>query len=303
MQRVLMTGAAGIIGKVLRETLRGVYPILRLSHRRPFGEARPGEEIVIANLENFDDVSAAVEGVDGIIHMGGKAVEGTWEEILNSNVTGTYNLFEAARRHGVKRVVFASSNHAIGYYRRDQGIDSNVRPKPDSRYGVSKVFGEALGSMYADKYGMSVVCQRIGSFQPRPGNERMLSTWLSHRDMTQLTRCCLEAPDVHFEIVYGVSGNTRSWWDNSAAYRLGYKPEDDSEEYAEEILAAQAKALAELDGKETSHVPSVDPSNMSVQEVVALTTAINPVEPDEEGSFQGGPFCGLEFSGDVDKIK
>ena len=165
-KRVLMTGADGVIGRVLREELRGVYPVLRLSHRRPFGDAGVGEEIILANLENYAEVDAAMEGVDAVIHLGGKAEEGTWEVVLQSNILGAYNTFEAARRHGVKRFVFASTNHLVGYHRRTRKLTVTDPPRPDCRYAATKVFGEALARLYADKHGMSVICMRIAHFSP-----------------------------------------------------------------------------------------------------------------------------------------
>ena len=148
-------------------------------------------------------------------------------------------MIEAARKNGVKRFIFATSNHATGFYRRDETIDHRVSPKPDGRYGVSKVFGEALGSLYADKYGMSVFCIRIGNVNPLPIDKRRLSIWISPRDLAQLVTIGIEHPAIGFDIVYGVSGNTRSWYDNSNAYRLGYKPKDDAERYAMEVLARE----------------------------------------------------------------
>ena len=148
-------------------------------------------------------------------------------------------MFEAARRNGVKRIVFPSSNHAAGFYRRDQTIDHRVTPKPDSRYGVSKVFGEALGSLYADKYGMRVLCIRIGNVNPAPIDKRRLAIWLSPRDLAQLVTIGIEHPGIRFEVVYGVSGNARSWYDNANARRLGYRAQDDSEAFAAEVLARE----------------------------------------------------------------
>ncbi len=294
MQRVLLTGAAGRIGRMLRQGLRGRYPLLRLTDRFEMEPPGPGEEVVLANLENFHEIDAAMEGIDTVVHMGGKAEEGTWEVVHESNILGAYNTFEAARKHHVRRFVFASSLHVVGYYRRDQVIDATVPPRPDSRYGAAKVFGEALGRLYADKHAMSVICQRIGSFQERPLNERMLATWISHRDMLQLTRVCIEAPlDVHFEIVYGRSDNTRSFWDNSTAERLGYRPEDDAEDYAGEIMAA---ADAAGDG------PAAVSSSMTHEDVLALI-AKGGKEPETARPFQGGPFCAMEFTGDLSKIQ
>jgi uronate dehydrogenase len=145
-------------------------------------------------------------------------------------------VFEAARRNGVKRILFPTSNHAAGFYRRDQTIDHRVYPKPDSRYGVSKVFGEALGSLYADKYGMEVFMMRIGNVNPKPIDKRRLSIWFSPRDLAQLVSIGIEHPDIKFEIVYGISRNKRAWYDNSNAFRLGYRPQDDSEVFAQQVL-------------------------------------------------------------------
>jgi uronate dehydrogenase len=159
--------------------------------------------------------------------------------ILQSNIIGVYNVFEAARRAGVQRIVMATSNHAVGFYPRAQTIDHRVVPRPDSRYGLSKAFSEALASLYADKHGIGFLCVRIGNFGTRPIDKRRLSIWISPRDLTQLVRIGLEYPELRYEIVYGVSNNRRSWYDNSNACRLGYKPQDDSEPYAEAVLAAE----------------------------------------------------------------
>ena len=236
MKTILITGATGDVGSHLRRELAGKYR-LRLSDKRPLKAAR-GETFMRADISRMADALRITKGVDAIIHLGGYSVEGPWEGILKANIIGCYNVFEAARRNGVKRVLFPTSNHAVGFYRRDQKIDHRVYPKPDSRYGVSKVFGEALGSLYADKYGMEMFMIRIGNVGPRPIDKRRLSIWCSPRDLAQLVGIGIEHPDVRFEIVYGVSGNTRSWYDNANAARLGYRPQDDSEANAEEVLAA-----------------------------------------------------------------
>ena len=226
MKRVLITGAGGGIGRSLRETLRGVYPILRLSDRVALAPAREGEEVDRTELSDMPAVEQMVAGVDGIIHLGGISGENEWPVILEGNIIGLYNVFEAARRAGVQRIVFATSNHAVGFYPRAQKIDHRVVPRPDSRYGVSKAFGEALASLYSDKHGIGVLCTRIGNFGEKPIDKRRLSIWISPRDYTQLVRIGLEHPDIRYEIVYGVSNNRRSWYDNSNATRLGYRPQD-----------------------------------------------------------------------------
>jgi len=187
----------------------------------------------------LSDMLRVSKGVDAVVHLGGFALEGPWDMILRTNIVGCYNTFEAARLNGVRRMLFATSNHATGFYRRDQKIDHRVYPKPDSRYGLSKVFGEQLGSLYADKYGMQVFCMRIGNVNPEPLDTRRLSIWISPRDFAQLVEIGIEHPDIRFEIVYGVSGNQRSWYDNSNAVRLGYRPQDDAETYASAVMAKE----------------------------------------------------------------
>jgi uronate dehydrogenase len=238
MKTILMTGAAGNVGTHLRRELAGKY-LLRLSDIQPVKKLAANEKSVHGDVARLSDMLRATKGVDAIVHLGGFAVEGPWDVILRANIVGCYNLFEAARRNAVKRILFATSNHATGFYRRDHKIDHSVYPKPDSRYGVSKVFGEQIGSLYADKYGMQVFCMRIGNVAPAPADKRRLSIWISPPDLAQLVQIGIEHPDIRFEIVYGVSGNKRSWYDNSNARRLGYRPQDDSEPNAAEVLAAE----------------------------------------------------------------
>jgi len=248
MKTLLITGAAGDVGTHLRRELAGQYA-LRLSDIKPIKKLAAGEKSMPGDIARLSDMLRVTKGVDAIMHLGGFAVEGPWSEILRANIVGCYNLFEAAHRNGVKRVLFATSNHAMGFYRRDQKIDHRMYPKPDSRYGLSKVFGEQLGSLYSDKYGMQVFCIRIGNVNPVPVDKRRLSLWLSPRDLAQLVKIGVDHPDIRFEIVYGVSGNKRSWYDNSNAERLGYKPQDDSESYAADVLAKEkppADSLSEL---------------------------------------------------------
>ncbi|HEX2198543.1 MAG TPA: NAD(P)-dependent oxidoreductase [Burkholderiales bacterium] len=237
MKTVLITGAAGDVGTHLRRELAGRY-LLRLSDKRPLKPAK-GEKYMRADISKMADALRITRGVDAIVHLGGYSVEGPWKGILQANIVGCYHVFEAARRNGVKRILFPTSNHAVGFYRRDQTIDHRVYPKPDSRYGVSKVFGEALGSLYADKYGLEVFMMRIGNVNARPIDKRRLSSWLSPRDLAQLVSIGIEHPAIKFEIVYGISGNQRAWYDNANAERLGYRPQDDSEAYADEVLAKE----------------------------------------------------------------
>jgi uronate dehydrogenase len=238
MKTILITGAAGDVGTHLRRELAGKY-VLRVSDLRSLVKINKEEKFVRADISKMADALRITRGVDAVVHLGGYSVEGPWEGILNANIIGCYNVFEAARRNGVKRILFPTSNHAVGFYRRDQTIDHRVYIKPDSRYGVSKVFGEALGSLYADKYGMEVFCMRIGNVNAMPIDKRRLSILFTPRDLAQLVTIGIEHPDIRFEIVYGISRNKRAWYDNSNAFRLGYKPQDDSEKWAAEILARE----------------------------------------------------------------
>jgi uronate dehydrogenase len=238
MKTVLITGAAGDVGSHLRRELAGKYRI-RASDLRDLAQKFKDQQFMRADISDFKDALRITRGVDAVVHLGGYSVEGPWQGILSANIVGCYNVFEAARRNGVKRILFPTSNHATGFYRRDQTIDHRVYPKPDSRYGVSKVFGEALGSLYAYKYGMEVFCMRLGNVNPAPIDKRRLSIWISPRDLAQLVTIGIEHPEIRFEIVYGVSGNARSWYDNSNAVRLGYRPQDDAEAYAAQILARE----------------------------------------------------------------
>jgi uronate dehydrogenase len=234
MKTILITGASGDVGTHLRRELASKYRI-RASDLRPLKKVGK-ETFMRADVSKMADAMRITKGVDAIVHLGGYSVEGPWEGILSANIVGCYNVFEAARRNKVKRIIFPTSNHATGFYRRDQTIDHRVYPKPDSRYGVSKVFGEALGSLYADKYGMQFLMIRIGNVNPQPIDKRRLSIWISPRDIAQLVTIGVEHPEIRFEIVYGISGNTRAWYDNSNAVRLGYKSLDNAEAWAADIL-------------------------------------------------------------------
>lgn len=238
MNRILITGAAGLIGDTLRKGLRGRYALMRLSDIAPLDPARDGEEIAQADLADLAAVESAMRGIDCVVHLGAIPGEDTWDKILPANVVGTWNVFEASRRQGVRRVVYASSHHAVGFYRRDRDIDQTVVPRPDGIYGVSKVFGEATGRLFADKHGLSVACLRIGAFRDKPTDRRLLYVWLSPRDAVQLVGCCIDAPDYHFITVYGISDNARSRYRNVGVEFLGYRPQDKAEDYAADIMRA-----------------------------------------------------------------
>ena len=268
MKTVLLTGAAGDVGGRLRRTLQSHYPRLRLSDIKRPADLAADETFMPADLARIEEVEQILDGVDGIIHLGGISGEAAWETILSANIIGCYNLFEAARRKGVARVVFASSNHAVGFYPRHTRIGVDVSVRPDSRYGVSKAFGEALGALYAQKHGLRVLCLRIGNVGDRPIDKRRLSIWIKPEDLAQLCRIGLEHDELYYEIFYGASLNERTWWDNSRAYAFGYRPSGRAEDYRDQALAAQSK-----------------------------------LAPDPVGDFyQGGSFCSAEFTGDAGRV-
>ena len=231
--RVLLTGAAGGLGRELRPRLRKRSSLLRVSDVAPLEAAQAGEEVVQAALEDRDAVHALLEGMDCVVHLGGISTEQPFDAILQANIVGVYNVYEAARKHGVKRLVFASSNHVTGYYRQDEVIDPTMAVRPDGHYGISKAFGENLSRFYFDRYGIETVCVRIGSSFPEPKDRRMLATWLSYDDLERLVVASLTAPIVGHTVVYGVSDNETTWWDNTSARHLGWRPRDSSEPFRE----------------------------------------------------------------------
>ena len=231
-KRILMTGAAGGLGKVLRDRIKPWAEVVRLSDIADMGEARPGEELVPCDLSDKAAVMKLMEGVDAVLHFGGISTEAPFEAIMQANILGVANLYEAAYKNGVKRLMFASSNHAIGYYKTTDMLDANMPTRPDSMYGISKVFGEQMSRYYYDRFGLETVCIRIGSSFPEPANKRMMSTYLSYDDLTELLRCSLFAPRVGHTIVFGMSDNDSVWWDNRYAAHLGYRPKDSSARFA-----------------------------------------------------------------------
>ena len=245
MKRVLVTGAAGGIGSRLRKLLPGIYPQIRWSDLKKPADLEPGAEFIEADLADMAQVEKIVKNIDGVVHLGGYSTNGTWEQIHRANIVGCYNMFETAYRAGVERIVFASSNHAVGFYPRSQTIGINEAVRPDSDYGVSKAFGEALGALYAYKHGMRVTSLRIGNFGDEPIDKRRLSIWLKPEDLVQLIRIGLEHPDIKCEIFYGMSDNAAAWWDNSHARKFGYRPQGRAEDYRASAMAAQAMLSAD----------------------------------------------------------
>lgn len=240
MSLVLITGAAGLIGTVLRGGLPERGWSLRNLDVVPVTDQRPRQEHVVADATDLDAMVDAATGTTAVVHLAGIATEASWPEIRHANIEGTYVALEAARRAGVGRVVLASSNHATGFTPRPaSGLlrEADAPPRPDTYYGVSKVAMEALGSLYSDRYGLDVVCLRIGSAFAEPTTTRQLSTWLSPADQVGLVDAALRAPSPGFAVVWGVSGNTRGWWDLARARALGYEPVDDAEVYASALIS------------------------------------------------------------------
>jgi uronate dehydrogenase len=257
---VLVTGAAGRVGAVLRRGLPALGWQLRLLDLAPL----PGEpDAVQADILDPAALEAAMTGVAAVVHLAGLPREASWGATLTANIDGTYQVFEAARRAGVRRIVYASSNHAVGFTPRQQLAGIDIPPRPDTLNGLSKCFGEALARLYVDKYGLEVACLRIGSCFPRPTTVRQLSTWLSPDDAVRLVHASLTAPDLGYAAVYGISANTRGWWDLAPGRALGYEPLDDAEAYAAQVFAAEGEAdptdpeHAYLGGKSVRDQPPV----------------------------------------------
>ncbi|HEX4570037.1 MAG TPA: NAD(P)-dependent oxidoreductase [Dongiaceae bacterium] len=226
---MLLTGAAGALGRWLRPHLIERYGALRSSDILDPGPALPGERLSKVDLANAKAVGRLVKGAGRIIHFGGISFETGFKEIAASNIIGTYNVFEAARRHGAGPILYASSNHATGFYTRDERLDGRAGHRPDSLYGVSKAFGESLASFFVDKYDMDIACLRIGTAAPKPEDPRHLSTWQSYPDLLRMIEACFAAKKLGFTVLYGVSANKRRWWSNAHARHVAYKPKDNAE--------------------------------------------------------------------------
>jgi hypothetical protein len=266
---IVLTGAAGRIGRMLRDRLARPDRVLRLVDIAPLVPSR-AEEAIQASVTDLAAMTAACAGAAAVIHLGGIPGEAPWEQIAEVNINGTYAVFEAARRAGVSRVIYASSNHAVGFAPRSSfPVPDYTFPAPDTYYGVSKVAGEALAALYHSRYGLDAICLRILTCADRPRDARALSTWLSPGDAGRLFEACLTAPSPGFRVAFGVSANTRGDFVSLAEARsLGYDPQDDAEAYAAEILAAGGEpdpdrdpVLAHLGGPFC--LPALDADNLS----------------------------------------
>lgn len=265
-KKVLITGAMGNMGRVLALGLRHDYDLRLADIVDPLPEVVGDLDYRRFDLTDPAAMREAAHGMDAIVHMAAHNVEGDWPVILASNIDGTFQMFEAARQEGVRRIVYASSHHVTGFQPRQADPRDAERFRPDSRYAISKVAGEAMGRLYADKHGLSVIAVRIGICRPKPPHRRALAQWLSEPDWLRLARASIEAPDLPFHVVYGVSANDRNHWDDTGARVIGYHPQDNAEDYASELEALLDEDLF-------------------------------------EARFQGGAFCAAEFDGDAGRIR
>ncbi|MEZ5871313.1 MAG: NAD(P)-dependent oxidoreductase [Nitratireductor sp.] len=261
MKKIVLTGAAGRLGSWLREPLtRLADELVSTDIADNVGALYPGETYQKGDLANLEDMLRVLEGADMVVHMGAYADEGPFEKLLGPNFIGAYNIWEAAHRHGLRRVIYASSIHAVGMYPKNEFIGTDVPHRPDTFYGLAKCFAEDLGRMYWEKRGLESVHMRILSCA-QVNNARALGSWLSYDDLIRLVTRCIETPVTGFAVIYGVSNNDRAPVDNSKAGFLGYRPQDNAEQFAREILANE---------------PPMDPQNPSHM-------------------CHGGPFAGVEL--------
>lgn len=249
---LLLTGAAGTLGRVLRAPLAASCQRLRLSDRHPLGVALAAhEEEQACDLADRAAVEQLLQGVDAVVHLGGVSVERPFEEVAPANLHGVFHLYEAARRCGTRRIVFASSNHVTGCYEQGHPVDPSDPPRPDGYYGVSKLFGEGMAQLYWHRHGIESVCLRIGTATEAPPDRRGLSTWLSHRDLAALVQAALTAPDVGCLVAYGVSANPARWYSDAGWEALGYRPQDSAAPWTEALadrVFPEGSPMARLQG-------------------------------------------------------
>lgn len=240
--KIVLTGANGRIGRALRPGLRALGGVLRVTDREgSAGEADPAEELLLGSITEAAFVDRLLTGADVVVHMAATSNEQAFGLILENNHRGLYEIYEGARRHGVRRIVYASSNHAFGLHAVGHRLKLDAPYAADCFYGLSKIWGEALGQMYWEKHGIETVALRIGTFMGvPPRNERELATWLGQEDLDALVRCAVLAPEVGFAPVWGVSANTRSYYDFTEPNRIGFVPRQNAEDHAAELPAAAA---------------------------------------------------------------
>jgi uronate dehydrogenase len=237
MRKIVLTGAAGRLGSYLREPLLGMADeLVSTDQVEDFGKLHDRETYVKADLARLDEMTDVLKGAEMVVHFGAIGDEAPFDDILQSNIIGAYNVWEAARANGLRRVVYASSIHAVGMHSRTECIGTEVPHRPDTFYGLAKCFAEDLGSLYWDKYQMESVCLRILSCA-QVTNARALGSWLSYDDLIQLVERSIDTPTTKFTVIYGVSDNDRAPVNNDSARYLGYRPRDNAEQFAEKVLA------------------------------------------------------------------
>jgi len=238
MTKVALSGASGNMGRILRTELqkRGV-DLRSAGGRNPLVPLHEGEDVMHGDLRDPVIVDRLLQGVDVLIHLAGTSVERPLPEIIENNLVALHQVYEGARRNKVRRIVFASSNHAFGMHSVNNKLKLDAPFRPDGFYGLSKVWGEAMARMYWDKHGIEGISVRIGTAMGKPPAEfRHLSTWFGNEDLIELMMQCINVPDVGYMAVWGVSNNTRSYWDNTGAEKLGFNPKQNSEDFAAEVL-------------------------------------------------------------------
>jgi uronate dehydrogenase len=237
MTTLAITGAAGTVGTALRPELRRRGYGLRLLDVQAAADPVAGEQAVLADIRDQTAMTQAFAGADAILHLAACTTDADWPAQVSLSIEGTISVFEAARAAGVKRIIYASSHHVVGFHPRDRKPGRDAMLLPDSRYGVGKAFGESIGALYAAKYGFSVLCIRIGNVNTRPIDRRRLGNWISARDLAQLVAIGVEKDDLVFDVVYGISDATGRHYDNASARALGYRPQDASEPFESQVLA------------------------------------------------------------------
>jgi uronate dehydrogenase len=236
--RVLLTGAAGTLGRGLRVGLAPHCRVLRVSDITPLAPAAAHEELQPCPLQDAAAVQLLLQGVDAVVHFGGIPTEAPFSALLPANIEGVFNLYEAARLQGVRRIVLASSNHVVGAYEQSLTLGATAPPRPDTLYGATKLWAETLARLYWDRHGIESICLRIGSATPEPQNRRMLATWISPGDLLRLVLAALTVPSPGFRVVYGISANARPLWDPAPGAAIGYQPQDSAEPWRAAIEAA-----------------------------------------------------------------
>ncbi|WP_064693031.1 NAD-dependent epimerase/dehydratase family protein [Rhizobium aegyptiacum] len=248
MRRIAMTGAAGRVGTLLRPFLRQHVEHVRLIDIHEPVDLAENESFVRADLSKLEEATAALRGIDGVVHLAGIASGVDMSAILQANVLGTYNLYEAARINKVERMIYASSNHATGFYPRGEVISPLDSMRPDSPYGLSKCWGELVAGLYYDTAGIRSLSIRIGNAGTYPNSERTIAIWISARDLAQLVRIGLTHPQIAATVVYGVSDTDTKWWDNNLATRLGYQPQDRPRDHARIEDGAEGRVARAFQG-------------------------------------------------------